>query len=112
MIVPPRSSHAAGIDVVGDNVAVVGELFIAESAFAFLGDDLPIQQLSHFAIRADLPISAGMLGIIDAPDAHPAWALFSWDLLSAAAELGAVNRAKLIPAESHRKPPRTSLINV
>ena len=70
MIVPPRSSHAAGIDVVGDNVGVVGELFIADTAFAFLGHNLLIQQLSHFRIGADLPISARVLGIVNAPDSH------------------------------------------
>jgi hypothetical protein len=39
--------------------------------------------------------------IFNAPNAHLALALFSWDLLSSAAEVGAVDRAELIPAESH-----------
>jgi hypothetical protein len=39
--------------------------------------------------------------IFNAPNAHLALALFSWVLLSSAAEVGAVDRAKLIPAESH-----------
>jgi hypothetical protein len=38
--------------------------------------------------------------IFNAPNAHLAPALFSWDLLSSAAEVGTVNRAELIPAES------------
>jgi hypothetical protein len=42
-----------------------------------------------------------MLRVLDPADAHPAPALFSWDLLSSAAEVGAVDRAELIPAESH-----------
>jgi hypothetical protein len=39
--------------------------------------------------------------IFNAQNAHLALALFSWDLLSSAAEVGTVNRAELIPAESH-----------
>jgi len=41
------------------------------------------------------------LRVLDPADAHPALALFSWDLLSSAAEVGAVDRAELIPSESH-----------
>ncbi len=39
------------MDVVGYDVGVVGELFIADSALAVLGDDLPVPQLSHFAFE-------------------------------------------------------------
>jgi hypothetical protein len=42
MVVSPRSSHAAGMDVVGYHVAVIGELSITESAFTILGDNLPV----------------------------------------------------------------------
>jgi hypothetical protein len=101
VIVSPRPSHAAGIDVIGYDVAVVAELFIAENALAVLGHNLLVQQLSHFRIRADLPISARVLGIVDATDSHLSLASFFWDRFSAAAELGAVNRAELISAESH-----------
>jgi hypothetical protein len=52
MIVSPGSSHAAGMDVVGHHVTVVRELPITESAFAVLGNDLPVEELPHFAIRA------------------------------------------------------------
>jgi len=42
-----------------------------------------------------------MLRVLDPADAHPTQAHCSWDLLSSAAEVGAVDRAKFIPAESH-----------
>jgi hypothetical protein len=42
-----------------------------------------------------------MLRVLDPADAHLAPSLFSWDCLSSAAEVGAVDRAELIPAESH-----------
>jgi hypothetical protein len=89
------------MDVVGHNVAVVRKLFIADGALAFLGKNLPVHQLPHFAVRADLPISAGMMGIVDAADSQLALASFFRDRFSAAAELGAVNWAQLISAESH-----------
>jgi hypothetical protein len=101
VIISPRSAHAAGIDVVGHNVAVVRELFIADGAPAFLGKNLPVKQLSHFRIRAYLPITARVMGIVDPTDSQLALASFCWDRLSAAAELGAVNRTELISAESH-----------
>ena len=101
VVVPPSTAHAAGMDVVGYHVAVIGELFLAEGADALLGDDLPVEELPHLAVRAKFPVSPGMVRVFDAADAHLALALFSWDCLSSAAEEGAVDRAELIPAESH-----------
>jgi hypothetical protein len=101
MIVPPSPAHAAGMDRIGHHVAVVGQLFFAEGAYALLGDNLPVEELPHLAVGAKFPVSPGMLRVLDPADAHPALALFSWDLLSSAAEVGAVDRAQLIPAESH-----------
>ena len=101
MIVPPRSAHASGTDVVGYDVAVVGEPFLADSALAALGQNLPVHQLPHLGVRADLPISARVLGIVDATDSQLALASFSRDRFPAAAELRAVNWAQLISTESH-----------
>jgi hypothetical protein len=42
-----------------------------------------------------------MVRVLDSPDAHLAPTLFSWYCLSSAAEVGAVDRAELIPVESH-----------
>ena len=87
--------------MVGHNVAIVGEPLIAESAEAILCNDLPVEELSHFAVRAEFPVSPGMMRVFDAPNAHLALALFSWDYLSAAAGERTVKRAQLIPVESH-----------
>jgi hypothetical protein len=70
MIVPPAPSHAPRAYVVRNDVAIVRELPLAEGARPVLGDDLSVHQLSHFRIGADLPISARMLGIVDATDSH------------------------------------------
>jgi hypothetical protein len=85
MIVPPRSSHSTRVDVVGNDVAVIRELPLAESAHAILGGDLSVHQLSHFGVRADLPISAGVLRIVNAADAHLARLSFLRNGFSSAA---------------------------
>lgn len=101
MIIPPRSAHAGGIDVVGHNVAVVRELFIADGALAFLGKNLPVKKLSHFRIRAYLPITARVMEIVNAADTHLALPLLSRDCLSATAGERTVKWAQLIATESH-----------
>lgn len=50
-------------DVVGDDVAVVGELFFADAANPVLGNDLPAEQLAHFAVGSAARGNRG-----DAPD--------------------------------------------
>ena len=87
--------------MVGHHVAVLGEPLLAESAESILLGNLPVEEPSHFAVGPKFPVSPGVLRIFNAPNSHLALALFSWDLLSSAAEVGAVDRAKLIPAESH-----------
>ena len=87
--------------MVGDDVAVVGERFLAESAYAILQSNLPVEELPHFAVGAEFPVSPGMMRIFNAPNAHLVRPFFSRDCLSAAAEERTVNRAQLITAESH-----------
>jgi hypothetical protein len=101
MVVSPCPSHAAGIDVIGYDVAIVAELFIAESALAVLVNNLLVQQFAHFRIRADLPVASRVLGIVDAMDSHLTLPSFSRNRFPAAAEQGTVNRTELIPTESH-----------
>ena len=101
VIVSPSPVHAAGMDVVGHHVAVIGEPCITERAFSALGHDLPVEELPHLSVGSEFSVSPGVLRIFSAPNSHLALALFSWDLLSSAAEERAVNRALLITAESH-----------
>jgi hypothetical protein len=89
------------MDVVGHDVAIVGEPFLAESAEAILGDDLSIKKLPHFTVGSEFPVSPGMVPIFNAPNAHLARPFLSRNCFSAAAEERAVNRAQLITAESH-----------
>lgn len=101
MIVPPGTSHTFGTDVVWYDVAVVSEPLLAEWADTLLSDDLPVEELPHLAIGAKFPVSPWMERVVNAADAHLALAPFLWDLLSSAAEVGAVDRAELIATESH-----------
>jgi hypothetical protein len=101
MVVSPRSSHSSRMDMVGHNVAIVGEPLIAESAEAILCNDLPVEELSHFAVRAEFPVSPGVVRVFNAPNAHLALAFLFRDCLSAAAGERTVKWAQLIQVEPH-----------
>ena len=101
VIVPPCSAHAAGMDMIGYYVAIVGEPLFAESAETILHGDLPVEELPHLAIRAEFPVPPGMMWVFDVPNSHLALASFSRDCLSSTAETGAVDRAELVTVESH-----------
>ena len=101
MIVSPRSAHTAGMDMVGYDVAIVGEWFVTKGALATLGGNLPVEEFPHFPVGAEFPVSPGVMRVFDAPNAHPTLALFFWDCLSAAAGERAVQWAEFIAAEFH-----------
>ena len=48
MIVPPGSTHAFRILVVRNDVVGIGELFMADCAYAGLLPNLAVQQIAHF----------------------------------------------------------------
>ena len=41
------------MNVVGDDVGVLGELLVAEGSDTLLAADLPVKQFPHFAVRAE-----------------------------------------------------------
>ena len=90
-----------GINVVGDYVGVIGELLVAEGAYAILRSNLSVHQLTHLRVRADLTIAARVIRIVDPADSQLPLASFSRDRFPAAAESRAVNWAQLISTESH-----------
>lgn len=65
--------------MVGDHVVVVAEPLFAEGADAILGDNLAVQQLAHLRVGTNLPVSAGMLGIVDAADTKLPLTSLIWD---------------------------------
>ena len=106
MIVPPRSSHSAGTDMVRNDVVVIRKRTIAQSAHAVLGNDLPVHQLPHLGVRSDLPVSAGVMSIINPTDSHLLKSSFFREGHPAATDQRAVNWAQLVSAEFHRFPLR------
>ena len=101
VIVAPCSAHTARVDVVGNDIAVVGELLLANTTNAVLSRNLAIQQLPHLPVGAQLAVSTRMLGIVDAPGTNQALTPFFWNPLPATAGKGAVDWTKLIATESH-----------
>ena len=87
--------------MVGNDVAVLGEFLFADTANAILGNDLPVEQLAHLPVGAQLAVSAGMLGIVDSPDTQLMLTFFFRDCLPPATAEGAMDRTKLIATESH-----------
>jgi hypothetical protein len=53
--------------MVRNDVTVICERGAADAAITSLGDDLPIEQFPHFRIRAEFPVSSGVLSILDSP---------------------------------------------
>jgi hypothetical protein len=47
MVVSPSPTHAFGISMIGHDVVIVGELFVADGTYPGLLPDLAVQQLSH-----------------------------------------------------------------
>ena len=90
---------------IGNDVAVIGELLLANAADAVLSRNLAVEKLPHLTVGAQLAITTGVLGIVDAADTHLTLTSFPWDCLSATAGEGAVDRAELVSAESHGDPP-------
>jgi hypothetical protein len=72
--------------MVGYDVAIISEHFVTEGALATLGGNLPVEEFPHFSVRAEFPVSPGVMRVFDAPNAHLARPFLSRDCFSAAAE--------------------------
>jgi len=86
-------------------VAIICELFAAKSAFASLGDDFFIEELSHFRIGAEFPVPPLVEWILDPADAKLSSGRCLLYHFSPAAGKGTMNRADLVAAKSHDFPP-------
>jgi len=47
MVVSPRAAHSFRFPVVRDDVVAIGEVFVADGAYAALLDNLSIQKFPH-----------------------------------------------------------------
>ncbi len=50
MVVSPRSSHTSWMNVIGHDVAVVGERRLTDGALPVLFDNLAVEQLPHLCL--------------------------------------------------------------
>jgi len=55
VVVPPCPAHAAGMDMVGYDVAIISEHFVTEGALATLGGNLPVEEFPHFSVSSGVP---------------------------------------------------------
>src|SRR5579864_212345 len=99
MIVPPASAHSRRVFMVGDDVGIIGEVLVANCAYAALVSDLPVHQFSHFRGRSQLPISSRVMGIFHSLDSESHQLRFGTKLTSAARDR-LVDWAQLIGTES------------
>ena len=101
MIISERTAHSPGINMVGDDVVIIGELFKADGALPVLLDNLPLQKLTHLPWRSQLTISPWLMWVFNALHTgayEPRWALNGF---SATAKTRSVNWAVFIPAKPH-----------
>jgi hypothetical protein len=85
MVVPPGSSHTFRILMVWNDVAVVSEVFVAESTFSALLRDLAIHQLTHFRWGSQFPITSRVMRIFNSLDSHADQFGFGENVFSTAA---------------------------
>jgi hypothetical protein len=65
VIIPPCSSHSFRVLVVRDHVVVIREVFVADSAYPALLDNLTVQKLPHLGRGPQFPISSRVMRIFD-----------------------------------------------
>jgi hypothetical protein len=65
MVVSARSSHSSGIDVVGNDVTIVGKRHLANGALSVLLDNFSIEQFPHFRFGAKHAVSSRMVRVFD-----------------------------------------------
>jgi hypothetical protein len=69
MVVSPRSSHPSRINVVGHDIAIVGERHLANGALPVLFNNFPIKELPHLCFGAEFAVSPGVVRVFNA--LHP-----------------------------------------
>lgn len=65
MVVSPGSAHSFRVPVVGDDVVVIREFFVADSTLSVLLNDLPVEELAHLGRRPKFPVSPRMMRVLD-----------------------------------------------
>jgi hypothetical protein len=106
MVVAARSSHPSRINVVGHDVAIVGEHHLANGALPVLLNYFSIEQFPHFRFGAKLAVSARMVRVFDTLQSQAPDLASILNPLAAATRERPMNRTVLIATEFHGLPPR------
>ena len=105
VIISPSPSHSPRVDMVRYDIAIIREISAADAAFAALGNDFPIEQLSHLRIGAEFAITSRMKWIFNSADAELSYCLHFRNYFPSAAETRTMNGADLVATESHGSTP-------
>jgi hypothetical protein len=103
MIVPPPSAHSFRIFVVGDDIRIIGEVLVADGAYAPLFSDLPVHQFPYFRRRSQFPISSRVVGILNSLNSKSDY-LGSGKRLPPTTENRLMDWAQFIGTKSHGIP--------
>ena len=103
MIVTESSSHSFRISMVGNDVVIVRELFVADRADTILLSDLPVEQLAHLAWGSQFPISSRVMRIFNSLNSKSDQLWFGKRFASAAGKRS-MSRTEFICTESHGIP--------
>ena len=105
MVVSSRSSHPSRVNMIGHDVAIVGERHLANSTLPVLLNYFSIEQFPHFRFGAKLAVSPGVVRVFDTLHSEPSDSSSLLDRLAATAGERSVNGTKLIATEFHGFPP-------
>jgi hypothetical protein len=105
MVVPPRRAHASRINVVGHDVAIVGERHLANGTLPVLLNYFSIEQFPHFRFGAKLAVSSRMVRVFDTLHSEPSGPPALRNRLAAAARERPMNGTVLIATKFHGFPP-------
>ena len=66
MVIPVRASHTLWVDMVGHDIAVVSEGYMAQRAFGILLRNLSVHHLSQFSGRPEFAVASRVMWIFNA----------------------------------------------
>jgi hypothetical protein len=91
--------------MIGHDVAIVGERYLANGALSVLLNDFSIEQFPHFRFGAKLAVFSRMVRVFDTLHSEPSDSPSLQNRLAAAARERSMNGTVLIATELHGFPP-------
>jgi hypothetical protein len=71
VVVSPRAAHSFRFPVIRNDVVVIREIFVADSAYPALFDNFPVHQFPHFGGRSEFAVSARVMRIFNSLNSKP-----------------------------------------